>query len=223
MANISTQDSSSLINTTESDATSDSGMSGLQNSSNRDESSDNGEEMGSRLTLKWIYDFFKKDWKTYYRTLELNEKLYFHYKGRRQIYNYVFLQALAKLHAWSTSHTSSAFILREMQSNLLKVWRLTASWSVSTCMRIASERWNTFQTFVIWKFSTWQTTVSSGLKAFKGFNWTRCTLPATVLVGKVLRTSWVCLNALPLHVSTFKRTRSKTRTSCQRYSKKCQK
>jgi hypothetical protein len=35
--------------------------------------------------LKWINDFVKKDWKTYYRTLELNEKLYFHYKGRRQI------------------------------------------------------------------------------------------------------------------------------------------
>ena len=34
--------------------------------------------------MKWINEFFKKDWKNYYRTLELNEKLYFHYKGRHE-------------------------------------------------------------------------------------------------------------------------------------------
>lgn len=85
MTNISTQDSTSLINTTESDATSESGLSAHQNSSNRDDSSDNGDEIGTKLTLKWINDYFKKDWKTYYRTYELNEKLYFHYKGKRQI------------------------------------------------------------------------------------------------------------------------------------------
>jgi len=85
MANISTQDSTSLINTTDSDATSESELSVHQNSSNRDDSSDAGDEIGTKLTLKWINDFFKKDWKTYYRTYELNEKLYFHYKGKRQI------------------------------------------------------------------------------------------------------------------------------------------
>jgi hypothetical protein len=84
MANISTQDSSSIINTTESDMTSDSGLSGMQNNnSQRDDSSQNDDdEIGTRLTLKWINEFFKKDWKTYYRTLHLNEKLYFHYKGK---------------------------------------------------------------------------------------------------------------------------------------------
>lgn len=60
-------------------------MSALNNSnSHRDEESNNEDDGGNKLTLKWIYDFFKKDWKTYYRTLELNEKLYFHFKGRRE-------------------------------------------------------------------------------------------------------------------------------------------
>jgi len=75
-----------VIPTTDSDTQSDSGLSGLNNnSSNRDEESNNEDDIGNKLTLKWINDFVKKDWKTYYRTLELNEKLYFHYKGRRQI------------------------------------------------------------------------------------------------------------------------------------------
>ena len=34
------------------------------------------------MTLKWIRDELKRDWKTYYRTPELNEKLYFHHKGK---------------------------------------------------------------------------------------------------------------------------------------------
>ena len=82
MSITSTQDSSSVI-VTDSDAHSDSGMSGHQNSSARDDSSANEEdEYGTKLTVKWINEFFKKDWKTYYRTYELNEKLYFHYKGK---------------------------------------------------------------------------------------------------------------------------------------------
>lgn len=40
-----------------------------------------------RCTRKWILDFFKKNWKQYYRTFELNEKLYFHYKGFERIEN----------------------------------------------------------------------------------------------------------------------------------------
>ena len=48
--------------------------------------SDTEEEGGPlRLTRKWIVEFFKKNWKDYYRTIELNEKLYFHYKGFRKI------------------------------------------------------------------------------------------------------------------------------------------
>ena len=82
----STEDTSSAIVTTDSDLTSESGLSGLRGSESRDgESSQNEDEIGTKLTLKWIYDHFKKDWKTYYRTLELNEKLYFHYKGTRAI------------------------------------------------------------------------------------------------------------------------------------------
>jgi hypothetical protein len=90
----STQDSSSVVQTTESDAQSDSGLSAPNNSnSQRDEESNNEDDGANKLTLKWIYDFFKKDWKTYYRTLELNEKLYFHFKGRRETFT---LQGSAK-------------------------------------------------------------------------------------------------------------------------------
>jgi len=38
--------------------------------------------MGPQLSKKWIDELFKKEWKMYYRTYELNEKLYFHYKGK---------------------------------------------------------------------------------------------------------------------------------------------
>ncbi len=31
--------------------------------------------------MRWIKEHFKKEWKQYYRTIELNELLYFHYKG----------------------------------------------------------------------------------------------------------------------------------------------
>ncbi len=37
---------------------------------------------GRNLTPKYLKDLFKKDWKLYYRTPELNEKLFLHYKGR---------------------------------------------------------------------------------------------------------------------------------------------
>ena len=37
------------------------------------------------MTLKWIEKELKRDWKTYYRTKELNEKLYFHCKGKLEV------------------------------------------------------------------------------------------------------------------------------------------
>ena len=40
------------------------------------------EEQGNKLTPKWLLKFFSKDWKHYYRTFELNECLYLHYKGK---------------------------------------------------------------------------------------------------------------------------------------------
>jgi hypothetical protein len=36
---------------------------------------------GPSLSEKFFKDLFKKEWKLYYRTAELNEKLYLHYKG----------------------------------------------------------------------------------------------------------------------------------------------
>lgn len=51
-----------------------------------DENEDNNGSI-RRCTRKWILDHFKKEWKMYYRTFELNEKLYFHYKGFDKIEN----------------------------------------------------------------------------------------------------------------------------------------
>ena len=48
--------------------------------SQRDSESD-AEGRQPALNRKWITEFFKKEWKQYYRTIELNELLYFHYKG----------------------------------------------------------------------------------------------------------------------------------------------
>jgi dynein assembly factor 1, axonemal len=52
--------------------------------SHRDSESDQ-EARTPLLTKKWIQNFFKQEWKMYYRTIELNEKLYFHYKGFESI------------------------------------------------------------------------------------------------------------------------------------------
>lgn len=46
------------------------------------------EEDGSPvLSKRFILDLFKKEWRKYYRTFELNEKLYFHFKGFSYIKN----------------------------------------------------------------------------------------------------------------------------------------
>ena len=52
--------------------------------SSRDDSSANGDEDNGapQLTQKWLLSFFSKDWKHYYRTFELNERLYLHFKGK---------------------------------------------------------------------------------------------------------------------------------------------
>ena len=49
-----------------------------------DTHSENGSNSssGRNLTQQYLKDLFKKDWKLYYRTPELNEKLFLHYKGR---------------------------------------------------------------------------------------------------------------------------------------------
>ena len=70
--------------TTQSDSHSASGNESFRNSSDRGDtqSEEAEEEQGGRLTLKWIKNELKRDWKTYYRTAELNEKLYFQCKGK---------------------------------------------------------------------------------------------------------------------------------------------
>ena len=52
--------------------------------SQRSDSSDNEDENDGRnkLTQKWLLKFLSKEWKTYYRTFELNERLYLHFKGK---------------------------------------------------------------------------------------------------------------------------------------------
>lgn len=40
-----------------------------------------------RLTMRFLLEMFKKDWRRYYRTAELNEKLFLHYKGFSYIRN----------------------------------------------------------------------------------------------------------------------------------------
>jgi len=51
--------------------------------SQRSDQSDQEEEDGrAKITEKWLLQFFSKDWKHYYRTFELNEKLYLHFKGK---------------------------------------------------------------------------------------------------------------------------------------------
>jgi hypothetical protein len=64
MANTSTQCSTSHNDSMETDS---------QNGSNHG---------GRNLTQQYLKDLFKKEWKLYYRTPELNEKLFLHYKGK---------------------------------------------------------------------------------------------------------------------------------------------
>lgn len=46
-----------------------------------DESPEREEDGSVRLTNRWLKELFKKEWKKYYRTPELNEKLFLHYHG----------------------------------------------------------------------------------------------------------------------------------------------
>ena len=58
-------------------------------SSHEDSSSEQDENDGTpKLTQKWLLAFFSKDWKHYYRTFELNERLYLHFKGKNFARNF---------------------------------------------------------------------------------------------------------------------------------------
>jgi dynein assembly factor 1 len=45
------------------------------------------EDGSPNLTRKFLLDLFKKEWRRYYRTPELNEKLFLHFKGFSRIQN----------------------------------------------------------------------------------------------------------------------------------------
>jgi hypothetical protein len=79
----------------ESERTSDSSFRNTKDDSNSDSNAQDSDHdqndpnvhVGPRCTKKWIDELFKKEWKLYYRTYELNEKLYFHYKGFEKLEN----------------------------------------------------------------------------------------------------------------------------------------
>ena len=83
MAQVSTEAGSSA----QSDSQSASGNDSFRNSSDRGDTTE--EEDGThKMSLKWINSELKRDWKTYYRTHELNEKLYFHHKGKDEFHKF---------------------------------------------------------------------------------------------------------------------------------------
>jgi hypothetical protein len=59
-----------------------------QCSTSHNDSIDTDSSTGGRtLSMQYLKDLFKKDWKLYYRTPELNEKLFLHYKGKFNDFN----------------------------------------------------------------------------------------------------------------------------------------
>jgi hypothetical protein len=81
----SSQKSSEAQNTSRSVESSEKKSSSLNDSTSFDQTSESGSEdqfKGPQMSEKYFKDLFKKEWKLYYRTFELNDKLYLHYKGR---------------------------------------------------------------------------------------------------------------------------------------------
>ena len=78
------QNSTEAGSSAQSDSHSASADESYRNSSDRGNTTEEEEDANGqhRMTLKWINTELKRDWKTYYRTAELNEKLYFHHKGK---------------------------------------------------------------------------------------------------------------------------------------------
>ena len=81
------QNSTEAGSSAQSDSNSTAGNESFRNSSDRGDTTEEEEGGGHKMTLKWINAELKRDWKTYYRTHELNEKLYFHHKGKDEIRN----------------------------------------------------------------------------------------------------------------------------------------
>ena len=82
MAHVSTEAGSSA----QSDSASAGGEESFRGSSDRGNTTEEEDENGrQKMSVKWITKELKRDWKTYYRTAELNEKLYFHCKGKSEV------------------------------------------------------------------------------------------------------------------------------------------
>lgn len=60
-------------------------MSSTQCSTHNDSMEQDSINGTRQLTNNYLKELFKKEWKMYYRTPELNEKLYLHYKGNAAI------------------------------------------------------------------------------------------------------------------------------------------
>ena len=93
MATYSTEAGSSTQSITDSRSNSVANDSASDRGAFSDTGSERGSARGARqdedegtggpaLTQKWIKEHFKKEWKLYYLTFELNERLFFHYKGK---------------------------------------------------------------------------------------------------------------------------------------------
>ena len=108
----------------ESDRASDSSFTNTKDDSSSQQnadSSDNEEQRGyRRCTVKWIKDLFFKEWKQYYGTFELNERLYFHYKGFDKIEN-MHLFPLLKTLYWEGNCVTKISGL-ETNTNLIQLY-----------------------------------------------------------------------------------------------------
>ena len=78
MALSSTEAGSTSQSVQDTESASDVALSRHSDSSDQEENDDGR----NKLTEKWLLKFFSNDWKHYYRTFELNEKLYLHFKGK---------------------------------------------------------------------------------------------------------------------------------------------
>lgn len=79
MATTSTEGGSTSQSVHDTESASDVALSHHQHSESSEQ--EDNEDGSPKLTRKWLLQFLSKDWKHYYRTFELNEKLYLHFKG----------------------------------------------------------------------------------------------------------------------------------------------
>ena len=69
------------------------------------------------LTLRYIKDLLSREWKQYYRTPHLNEKLYLHYKGFSYFRNMELFTDLKCLYFEGNGKLSKYVLFLNMSSN----------------------------------------------------------------------------------------------------------